>query len=118
MKLIAPKMDEKPAASRPIMMKSNAGPGCPVVESGGYITQLPPKPFVSTENPSETVPGITKLINRQISAVGRSQKDRLFMRGNAISGAPIIMGTNQFPKPPITAGMTMKKIMIRPCIDT
>ena len=39
----------------------------------------------------------------------------LFMRGNAMSGAPIISGTIQLPKPPIIAGMTMKKIMIRPC---
>ena len=37
------------------------------------------------------------------------------MRGNAMSGAPIISGTIQLPKPPIIAGMTMKKIMIRPC---
>ena len=36
------------------------------------------------------------------------------MRGNAISGAPIINGTNQLPKPPIMAGMTMKNTMIRP----
>ena len=36
------------------------------------------------------------------------------MRGNAMSGAPIISGTNQLPKPPIMAGMTMKKIMSRP----
>ena len=39
----------------------------------------------------------------------------LFMRGKAMSGAPIMIGTNQLPKPPIIAGMTMKKIMIRPC---
>ena len=37
------------------------------------------------------------------------------MRGNAMSGAPIISGTIQLPKPPIIAGITMKKIMIRPC---
>ncbi len=37
------------------------------------------------------------------------------MRGNAMSGAPIISGTNQLPKPPIIAGMTMKNTMIRPC---
>lgn len=42
---------------------------------------------------------------------GRSQKLMLFIRGNAMSGAPIISGTNQFPKPPIIIGMTMKKIM-------
>lgn len=35
----------------------------------------------------------------------------LFIRGNAVSGAPIISGTNQFPKPPITNGITMKKIV-------
>src|SRR3954465_2972909 len=39
----------------------------------------------------------------------------LFMRGNAMSGAPIISGTNQLPKPPIIAGITVKKTMISPC---
>ena len=43
---------------------------------------------------------------------GNSQNEMLFMRGNAMSGAPIISGTNQLPNPPIIAGMTMKKIMI------
>ena len=55
---------------------------------------------------------------RQISsmnATGSSQNEMLFMRGNAMSGAPIISGTNQLPKPPIIAGMTMKNTMIRPC---
>ena len=37
------------------------------------------------------------------------------MRGNAMSGAPIMIGTNQLPKPPIIAGITMKKIMMSPC---
>ena len=40
------------------------------------------------------------------------------MRGNAMSGAPIISGTSQLPKPPIIAGMIMKKIMMRPCAVT
>lgn len=35
----------------------------------------------------------------------------LFIRGNAISGAPSISGTSQFPNPPIMIGITMKKIM-------
>ena len=30
-----------------------------------------------------------------------------------MSGAPIISGTNQLPKPPIIAGMMVKKIMIK-----
>ena len=37
----------------------------------------------------------------------------LFIRGNAMSGAPIINGTSQFPKPPIMMGMTMKKIITK-----
>ena len=37
----------------------------------------------------------------------------LFIRGNAISGAPNINGTNQFPNPPIIIGITMKKIMTK-----
>lgn len=44
---------------------------------------------------------------------GRSQKLILFIRGKAISGAPIIKGTSQFPKPPIIIGITMKKIITK-----
>jgi hypothetical protein len=50
-----------------------------------------------------------------MNAGTRSQKLMLFMRGNAMSGAPIISGTNQFPNPPIIAGMIVKKIMISAC---
>ena len=50
-----------------------------------------------------------------MKAGGSSQKEMLFMRGNAMSGAPIMIGTIQLAKPPISAGMTMKKIMMRPC---
>lgn len=42
---------------------------------------------------------------------GNSQKLMLFIRGNAMSGAPIIRGTSQFPKPPIMIGITIKKII-------
>jgi hypothetical protein len=35
----------------------------------------------------------------------------LFNLGKAISGAPIIKGTNQLPKPPIVTGITKKKII-------
>ena len=31
-----------------------------------------------------------------------------------MSGAPIMSGTNQLPKPPIMAGITMKNTMMRP----
>ncbi len=49
------------------------------------------------------------------NAGGSSQKLMLFSRGNAMSGAPIISGMNQLPKPPISAGMTEKKIISSPC---
>ena len=52
-----------------------------------------------------------ELNNRRTSAGGRSQKLMLFSRGNAISGAPIIKGSIQLPKPPIIIGITMKKII-------
>lgn len=42
----------------------------------------------------------------------------LFNRGKAISGDPIIRGTNQFPKQPIKIGMTIKKIIINACAVT
>jgi hypothetical protein len=42
----------------------------------------------------------------------------LFNLGKAISGAPIIIGTNQFPKPPISAGITIKKIITNACAVT
>lgn len=42
----------------------------------------------------------------------------LFIRGNAISGAPIIRGTSQFPKPPIIIGITIKKIITNACAVT
>lgn len=44
---------------------------------------------------------------------GRSQKLILFIRGKAMSGAPIIRGTSQFPKPPIIIGITIKKIIMK-----
>ena len=53
-----------------------------------------------------------------VNEAGSSQNEMLFIRGNAMSGAPIISGTIQLPKPPIIAGMTMKKIMISPCAVT
>ena len=42
----------------------------------------------------------------------------LFIRGNALSGAPIIRGTSQLPNPPIIIGMTIKKIMTNACAVT
>ena len=45
---------------------------------------------------------------------GRSnQKERLFIRGKAISATPNIRGINQLPNPPIETGITIKKIIIK-----
>jgi hypothetical protein len=46
-----------------------------------------------------------------ISDGGKSQNLILFNRGNAISGAPSIRGSSQFPNPPINTGITKKKII-------
>lgn len=51
--------------------------------------------------------------NRRRKDGGSSQKLMLFIRGNAMSGAPIMRGTNQFPNPPIMIGITMKKIITK-----
>ena len=54
-------------------------------------------------------------LSSSANEAGNSQNEILFMRGKAMSGAPIINGTIQLPKPPIIAGITMKNTMIRPC---
>jgi len=51
-------------------------------------------------------------------AGGRSQKEKLFSRGKAISGAPSIRGASQLPKPPIMVGITKKKIMMKAWAET
>jgi hypothetical protein len=63
-------------------------------------------------------PSTNSEIRSSANEAGNSQNEMLFMRGNAMSGAPIISGTNQLPKPPIKAGISVKKIMIRPCAVT
>ena len=67
------------------------------------MVQPPPTPPAKGERISSTNAGTI------------SQKLMLFSRGNAMSGAPIISGTIQLPNPPISAGMTKKNTMIRPC---
>lgn len=59
--------------------------------------------------PLSTIP----LERRRVRDGGRSQNLILFIRGKAISGAPSIRGTSQFPNPPIIIGITMKKIITK-----
>src|SRR6185312_2237660 len=106
MKLMAPRIDEAPARWSERIAKSTAGAGWPELDSGTYMVQPVPTPLAPGS------PSTKDEIRSSEKEAGSSQNEMLFMRGNAMSGAPIISGTNQLPKPPIIAGMTMKKIMI------
>ena len=101
-KLIAPSILDAPAKCRLKIPKSTAGPECAsILESGGYTVHPVPTP---TSKKLET--------SSNAKDGGKSQKLRLFRRGKDISGAPTKIGTNQLPKPPITTGITMKKIIM------
>jgi hypothetical protein len=61
----------------------------------------------------------TKDLESNIIRAGiKNQNLILFIRGKAISAAPNIKGTNQFPNPPIKIGITIKKIIIKACAVT
>jgi hypothetical protein len=57
-------------------------------------------------------------IDSRVREGGNNQNLILFIRGKAISGAPIIIGTSQFPNPPIIMGITIKKIITKACAVT
>jgi len=84
------------------MPKSTAMPAWPIVDRGGYTVQPVPTPDSRSEEKS-----------KRSNAGGRSQKEKLFKRGKAMSGAPIRRGTSQLPKPPIMVGITKKKIITK-----
>ena len=75
-----------------------------MVDRGAYIVQ----PKLGAE------PSINKVLNTIIAPTGKSQNAQLFIRGIAISGAPIINGIIQFAKP-AKAGMIARNSMINPC---
>lgn len=64
-----------------------------------------------TVQPLPTLLSTMPLASSKVREGGRNQNLMLFMRGNAISGAPNINGTNQLPNPPLIIGITIKKIM-------
>lgn len=69
---------------------------------GGYTVHPVPAPASTAEE-----------ARRRRKDGGSSQKLMLFIRGKAISGAPIIRGMSQFPNPPIIIGITIKKIITK-----
>jgi len=102
-KLMAPKIEETPARWREKIVKSTEAPACArLPASGGYTVHPVPAPASTPEED-----------RRSRKEGGRSQKLMLFIRGKAISGAPIIRGISQFPKPPIIRGITIKKIITK-----
>lgn len=58
------------------------------------------------------------LLSSRVNDGGNNQNLMLFIRGKAMSGAPNIKGTSQFPNPPIIMGITIKKIMTKACAVT
>lgn len=108
MKLIDARIDETPARCREKIVKSTEAPACARFPArGGYTVHPVPAPASTPDEASS---------NRNDG--GSSQKLMLFIRGNAISGAPSISGTSQFPKPPIIIGITIKKIITKACAVT
>jgi len=104
-KLIAPNNEETPAKCKLKIAKSTDPPECAITpDNGGYTVHPVPAPTSTNDDD-----------NNNNKDGGNNQKLILFKRGKAISGAPIIKGKNQLPNPPIIAGITMKKIMIKAC---
>lgn len=100
-KLIDAATDEAPARWREKIAISTAGLACAIfLESGGYTVQpVAAPPSTAAEQTKRNKDG------------GRSQKLRLFNRGNARSGTFSIIGISQLPNPPMKAGITRKKII-------
>ena len=100
-KFRAPKIDETPAKCKEKIARSTEGPAwAKFPERGGYTVHPVPTPFSTAAEETSRIP-----------AGGRSQNLILLSRGNAISGAANMRGSNQFPNPPIKIGITMKKII-------
>jgi len=103
MKLIAPKIEEIPARWSLKIAKSTANPEWNKFPAkGGYTVHPVPTPTPASEE-----------IESKVSEGGNSQNLILFIRGKAMSCAPIIIGTSQLPNPPIIIGITMKKIITK-----
>lgn len=100
-KLIAPRIEDTPAKWREKIARSTEGPAwAKLADRGGYTVHPVPTPFSTAAE-----------ARRRVRDGGRSQNLILLSRGNAMSGAPNIRGSNQFPNPPINVGITKKKII-------
>lgn len=101
MKFTAPRIEEAPARCKEKIAKSTEGPACArFLARGGYTVHPVPAPFSTAADE-----------RRSISEGGSSQNLMLLRRGKAMSGAPSINGSSQFPNPPMNTGITRKKII-------
>jgi hypothetical protein len=104
-KFIDAAIDDDPTRWKLKITRSTEDPGWPAIDdSGGYNVQPVPAP------PSENAESIARA-----KAGGSSQKLKLFNLGNAMSGAPIRIGTKKLPNPPTAIGTTTKKSIRMPC---
>ncbi len=103
MMLIAPMMEDRPIRWMEKIRNGKASPVCST--SGGYMVQPP----------AGAPPSMNSVESSIAKANGRIQKLQLFMRGNAMSGAPTISGICQLARP-TNPGMTAPKIMISACM--
>src|SRR3546814_5108790 len=87
MTLIAPMIELIPI--RWIAKMANDMLELPWIDSGGYRVQPP----------AGAPPGSNSVLSSKVNANGRIQNDQLFIRGSAMSGAPIILGISQFARP-------------------
>lgn len=96
-----PKIELAPAIWRLKIAMSTEDPEWNLMsDKGGYTVQPVPAPESTREESSR----------REKEGIN-NQKERLFIRGKAMSAHPIIRGINQFPNPPIAIGITIKKII-------
>src|SRR6478609_7309649 len=100
MMLIEPMIDDAPMMWTAKIVRSMPIGAC--TDNGGY----------SVQPPANAPPGTKNEPTSMIAAGGSSQKLQLFMRANAMSGAPIIMGICQFANP-TAAGMMAPNTMMR-----
>jgi hypothetical protein len=108
MKFTAPRIDDTPARCSEKIARSTDAPACAIpLARGGYTVHPVPAPLSTM-----------LLVNRSVREGGNNQNLVLFIRGNAISGAPSINGTSQLPNPPIMIGITIKKIITKACAVT
>jgi hypothetical protein len=108
MKFTAPRIDDTPAKCNEKIARSTDAPAWAIpLARGGYTVHPVPAPLSTI-----------LLVNSSVSDGGNNQNLMLFIRGKAMSGAPSISGTNQFPNPPIIIGITIKKIITNACAVT